>query len=358
MQIKLPSDTYHVLLNTLGAELNSYSNPSGNEYVWNSDPAYWLRSSPLLFPTVGNVRNGETVIKDHIYQMPKHGFCKESEFEVTEQTENSVTFLLKANEETLKHYPYDFELYLSYHLNGSTLSMDYRVINKDSDIMYYHIGAHPGFMCPVNNGENIENAKVLDYSVIKHIEEPYSQTGGIAVLKGNLAPDGAVVKRSAVLKEMLVHKGPAKVFNSEEEAIEAIMGKKIVEGDVVVIRYEGPKGGPGMREMLSPTSAICGMGLDTSVALITDGRFSGATKGAAIGHVSPEAAEGGNIALVEDGDIISIDITNGNLDLLVSDEELAKRRSNLKPVEPKVKEGYLARYAKLVSSASSGAVFK
>ena len=207
-------------------------------------------------------------------------------------------------------------------------------------------------------GENIENAKVLDYSVIKHIEEPYSQTGGIAVLKGNLAPDGAVVKRSAVLKEMLVHKGPAKVFNSEEEAIEAIMGKKIVEGDVVVIRYEGPKGGPGMREMLSPTSAICGMGLDTSVALITDGRFSGGTKGAAIGHVSPEAAEGGNIALVEDGDIISIDITNGNLDLLVSDEELAKRRSNLKPVEPKVKEGYLARYAKLVSSASSGAVFK
>ena len=207
-------------------------------------------------------------------------------------------------------------------------------------------------------GENIENAKVLDYSVIKHIEEPYSQTGGIAVLKGNLAPDGAGVKRSAVLKEMLVHKGPAKVFNSEEEAIEAIMGKKIVEGDVVVIRYEGPKGGPGMREMLSPTSAICGMGLDTSVALITDGRFSGATKGAAIGHVSPEAAEGGNIALVEDGDIISIDITNGNLDLLVSDEELAKRRSNLKPVEPKVKEGYLARYAKLVSSASSGAVFK
>ena len=207
-------------------------------------------------------------------------------------------------------------------------------------------------------GENIENAKVLDYSVIKHIEEPYSETGGIAVLKGNLAPDGAVVKRSAVLKEMLVHKGPAKVFNSEEEAIEAIMGKKIVEGDVVVIRYEGPKGGPGMREMLSPTSAICGMGLDKSVALITDGRFSGATKGAAIGHVSPEAAEGGNIALVQDGDVISIDILNGNLDLLVSDEELTKRREVLKPVEPKVKEGYLSRYAKLVSSASTGAVYK
>ena len=207
-------------------------------------------------------------------------------------------------------------------------------------------------------GENIENAKVLDYSVIKHIEEPYSETGGIAVLKGNLALDGAVVKRSAVLKEMLKHKGSAKVFNSEEEAIEAILGKKIVEGDVVVIRYEGPKGGPGMREMLSPTSAICGMGLDKSVALITDGRFSGATKGAAIGHVSPEAAEGGNIALVQDGDVISIDILNGNLDLLVSDEELTKRREVLKPVEPKVKEGYLSRYAKLVSSASTGAVYK
>ena len=206
--------------------------------------------------------------------------------------------------------------------------------------------------------ENIKDAKVLDYSVIKHIEEPYSQTGGIAILKGNLAPDGAVVKRSAVLKEMLTHKGPAKVFDSEEEAIEAILGKKIVKGDVVVIRYEGPKGGPGMREMLSPTSAICGMGLDSCVALITDGRFSGATKGAAIGHVSPEAADGGNIALVQDGDIISIDISNGNLDLLVTDEELAKRKENLKPFEPKVKEGYLSRYARLVSSASSGAVFR
>ena len=207
-------------------------------------------------------------------------------------------------------------------------------------------------------GENIEKAKVLDYSVIKHIEEPYSETGGIAVLKGNLALDGAVVKRSAVLKEMLIHKGPAKVFDSEEEAIGAILGNKIVKGDVVVIRYEGPKGGPGMREMLSPTSAICGMGLDTSVALITDGRFSGATKGAAIGHVSPEAADGGNIALVKDGDIISIDIINGTLDLLVSNEELENRRKLLKPLEPKVKEGYLARYSKLVSSASTGAVYK
>lgn len=206
--------------------------------------------------------------------------------------------------------------------------------------------------------ENIENTKVLDYSVIKHIEEPYSAVGGIAILKGNLAVDGAVVKRSAVREEMLKHEGPAKVFNSEEEAIEAILGKKIVSGDVVVIRYEGPKGGPGMREMLSPTSAIAGMGLDSSVALITDGRFSGATKGAAIGHVSPEAAEGGTIALVQDGDIISIDLLKGNLDLLVSDYELEVRRKNLVPVEPKIKEGYLSRYAKLVSSASSGAVYK
>ncbi len=207
-------------------------------------------------------------------------------------------------------------------------------------------------------GENIEGIKVLDYSVIKHIEEPHSVTGGIAVLKGNLAKDGAVVKRSAVLKEMLKHEGSAKVFNSEEDAIEAILGKQIVEGDVVVIRYEGPKGGPGMREMLSPTSAICGMGLDSSVALITDGRFSGATKGAAIGHVSPEACEGGVIALVENGDKISIDILAGKLDLLVSDEVLEERRRNLKAVEPKVKEGYLARYAKLVTSASTGAVYR
>ena len=207
-------------------------------------------------------------------------------------------------------------------------------------------------------GENIENAKVLDYSVIKHIEEPYSQTGGIAVLKGNLAPDGAVVKRSAVLKEMLVHKGPAKVFNSEEEAIEAIMGKKIVEGDVVVIRYEGPKGGPGMREMLSPTSAICGMGLDTSVALITDGRFSGASRGASIGHVCPEAAVGGPIALVEEGDIIEINIPANTLNVRVSDEEMARRKAAWTPREPKVTTGYLARYAALVTDASKGAVLQ
>ena len=207
-------------------------------------------------------------------------------------------------------------------------------------------------------GENIEGKKVKDYSIVRPIEEPYSETGGIAILRGNLAKDGAVVKRSAVEKEMLKHKGPARVYDSEEEAIEAIMGKQIKAGDVIVIRYEGPKGGPGMREMLSPTSAIAGMGLDKEVALITDGRFSGATKGASIGHVSPEAAEGGVIALVEEGDIISIDINAGKLELEVSDEELEGRRKSLKPVEPKVTEGYLARYAKLVSSASTGAVFK
>lgn len=207
-------------------------------------------------------------------------------------------------------------------------------------------------------GENIEGKKVKDYSIVRPIEEPYSETGGIAILRGNLAKDGAVVKRSAVAPEMLKHKGTARVYDSEEEAIEAIMGKQIKAGDVIVIRYEGPKGGPGMREMLSPTSAIAGMGLDKEVALITDGRFSGATKGASIGHVSPEAAEGGVIALVEEGDIISIDINAGKLELEVSDEELEGRRKRLKPVEPKVTEGYLARYAKLVSSASTGAVFK
>ena len=207
-------------------------------------------------------------------------------------------------------------------------------------------------------GENTEGKHVLNYDIVRPIDNPYSQTGGIAILRGNLAVDGAVVKRSAVAPEMLKHEGPARVFNSEEEAIAAIMGKKIVAGDIVVIRYEGPKGGPGMREMLSPTSAIAGMGLDKEVALITDGRFSGATKGASIGHVSPEAAEGGVIALVEEGDIISIDINEGKLELKVSDEVLAERRKNLKPVEPKVKDGYLARYAKLVTSASTGAVFK
>ena len=176
-------------------------------------------------------------------------------------------------------------------------------------------------------GENIKDCTVLDYNVIRPIDNPYSQTGGIAVLKGNLAPDGSVVKRSAVAKEMLQHEGPAKVYNSEEEAIEAIYTGKIVKGDVVVIRYEGPKGGPGMREMLSPTSAICGMGLDKDVALITDGRFSGATRGAAIGHVSPEAVEGGPIAFVQDGDIISIDIDKCQINFKVSEEELAELKA-------------------------------
>jgi len=205
-------------------------------------------------------------------------------------------------------------------------------------------------------GENIEGCTVLDYTVIRPIDDPYSKTGGIAVLKGNLAVDGSVVKRSAVAKEMLQHEGPAKVFDSEEEAIDAIYKGKIVKGDVVVIRYEGPKGGPGMREMLSPTSAICGMGLDKDVALITDGRFSGATRGAAIGHVSPEAMEGGPIAFVKDGDIIEIDIEKCVLNIKVSDEEIAKRKEGWTPNEPRVKTGYLRRYSKLVSSAIQGAV--
>ncbi len=205
-------------------------------------------------------------------------------------------------------------------------------------------------------GENIKNSPVLDYEVIRPLDNPYSETGGIAVLKGNLAVDGSVVKRSAVAPEMLKHSGPAKVFDSEEEAISAIYDGKIVKGDVVVIRYEGPKGGPGMREMLSPTSAICGMGLDKDVALITDGRFSGATRGAAIGHVSPEAVEGGPIAFIKDGDIIEIDIDNCRLDLKVSEEELNKRKEGWTPNEPKIKTGYLRRYSKLVSSAIQGAV--
>ena len=204
--------------------------------------------------------------------------------------------------------------------------------------------------------ENLESVVNRNEAIIRPIDAPFSQSGGIAVLKGNLAPDGCVVKQAAVSPEMMKHEGPARVFNSEEEAIEAIYGKKIVSGDVVVIRYEGPKGGPGMREMLNPTSAICGMGLGESVALITDGRFSGATRGASIGHVSPEAASGGNIALVEEGDIIAIDIPNCSIELKVSDEELARRKAAWVCPEPKVQTGYLARYAKLVSSADKGAI--
>ncbi|WP_370744857.1 dihydroxy-acid dehydratase [Ruminococcus callidus] len=204
--------------------------------------------------------------------------------------------------------------------------------------------------------ENIRGCINKNTDIIRPIDQPYSETGGIAVLKGNLAPDRCVVKRSAVAKEMLVHKGPAKVFNSEEEAIAAITGGKIVKGDVVVIRYEGPAGGPGMREMLSPTSAIAGMGLDKDVALITDGRFSGATRGAAIGHVSPEAVNGGTIAYVQDGDIISIDIPNHSIQLEVSDEELAERKKTTKILVKENLTGYLKRYSKMVSSADQGAI--
>mgnify|MGYP001635062145 FL=1 len=204
--------------------------------------------------------------------------------------------------------------------------------------------------------ENIKGCINKNTDIIRPIDQPYSETGGIAVLKGNLAPDRCVVKRSAVAKEMLVHKGPAKVFNSEEEAIAAITGGKIVKGDVVVIRYEGPAGGPGMREMLSPTSAIAGMGLDKDVALITDGRFSGATRGAAIGHVSPEAVNGGTIAYVQDGDMISIDIPNHSIQLEVSDEELAERKKTTKILVKENLTGYLKRYSKMVSSADKGAI--
>ena len=207
-------------------------------------------------------------------------------------------------------------------------------------------------------GENIEGVVNKDPEVIRPIDNPYTPTGGLAVLKGNLAPDGSVVKRSAVVDEMLVHEGPARVFDCEEDAIAAIKGGKIVAGDVVVIRYEGPKGGPGMREMLNPTSAIAGMGLGSSVALITDGRFSGASRGASIGHVSPEAAVGGPIALVEEGDLIQIDIPNLSIHLDVSDEELAKRKENWTPREPKVTTGYLARYAAMVTSGNRGAILE
>ena len=207
-------------------------------------------------------------------------------------------------------------------------------------------------------GENIEHVVNRNPEVIRPIDNPYSETGGIAVLKGNLAPDSGVVKRSAVVPEMMVHEGPARVFDCEEDAIAAIKGGKIVAGDVVVIRYEGPKGGPGMREMLNPTSAIAGMGLGSSVALITDGRFSGASRGASIGHVSPEAAVGGPIALVEEGDIIKINIPENTLMVDISDEEMEKRRKNWQPREPKVTSGYLRRYANMVTSGSTGAILK
>ncbi len=205
-------------------------------------------------------------------------------------------------------------------------------------------------------GENIAHHPVLDHEIIRPVENPYRNRGGLAILRGNLAPDGAVVKESAVAPEMLEHTGPAVLFNSEEEAVEAIWGKKIKKGDIIVIRYEGPKGGPGMREMLSPTSSIAGMGLDKDVALITDGRFSGASRGASIGHVSPEAMAGGLIGLLQDGDTIHIDIPNRVLEVQLTEEEIAKRRETFVLPEPKEKTGYLSRYAKLVTSANTGAV--
>jgi len=207
-------------------------------------------------------------------------------------------------------------------------------------------------------GEHLRGRSVLRRDVIRSLEDPYSASGGLAILWGNLAPEGAVVKKSAVVPEMMSHRGPARVFDGEEEAVAAIMGGRIKPGDVVVIRYEGPKGGPGMREMLAPTSALAGMGLDREVALLTDGRFSGATRGAAIGHISPEAAQGGPLAMVREGDPIAIDIARRTIDLLVEEGELAARRAAWRPPEPRVKKGYLARYARLVTSAGTGAVFR
>ena len=207
-------------------------------------------------------------------------------------------------------------------------------------------------------GANLKGVAVLNREVIRPLNNPYTKEGGIAILRGNLAPDGAVVKQSAVAENMLVNESKARVFDTEDDAIAAILGGKIKAGDIVVIRYEGPKGGPGMREMLAPTSAIAGMGLDTTVALLTDGRFSGGTRGAAIGHISPEAAEGGPIGLVKEGDIIAIDIPKKTINLKVSSDELKKRQKAFKPRQPAIKSGYLARYAKLVTSASTGAIFK
>ena len=232
----------------------------------------------------------------------------------------------------------------------------YAVMNELSELGLLHLDCMT--VTGKTVGENIKGVENKDTSVIRPLDNPYSKTGGLAVLKGNLAPDGGVVKRSAVAEEMMVHEGPARVFDCEEDAIAAIKGGKIVAGDVVVIRYEGPKGGPGMREMLNPTSAIAGMGLGSSVALITDGRFSGASRGASIGHVSPESAVGGPIALIEEGDIIAIDIPNMKLDVKVSEEELEARRTKWQPREPKVTSGYLARYASMVTSGNRGAVLE
>ncbi len=238
-----------------------------------------------------------------------------------------------------------------YHAGGVSA-----VIKELIDCGYYDGSAMT--VLGVSMADAVQNAIIRNKTVIHSCAEPYSKTGGIAILRGNIAPDGAVVKRAAVLEAMMRHSGPAKVFESEDDAIKAIYGMQIQPGDVVVIRYEGPKGGPGMREMLGPTSAIAGMGLDSTVALITDGRFSGASRGAAIGHVSPEAARGGNIALIQTGDIIEIDIPAGTLNVNVSNAELEQRKKSWQPPEPKIKKGYLARYERMVSSAAEGAVVK
>mgnify|MGYP000130279007 CR=1 FL=1 len=253
---------------------------------------------------------------------------------------------------------------------GAKYLLDIRPAGKWPAECFYYAGGVPAIMEEIKDqlhldvmtvtgktvGENIADAVNKNPEVIRPVDHPYSKTGGLAVLKGNLAPDGSVVKRSAVCDEMMVHEGPARVFDCEEDAIAAIKGGKIVAGDVVVIRYEGPKGGPGMREMLNPTSAIAGMGLGSSVALITDGRFSGASRGASIGHVSPEAAVGGPIALVEEGDLIRINIPELKLELAVPDEELSARKAKWQPREPKVTTGYLKRYASLVTSGNRGAI--
>lgn len=232
----------------------------------------------------------------------------------------------------------------------------YAVMNELAELGLLHLDCMT--VTGKSVGENIKGCENKNPEVIRPLDNPYSATGGLAVLKGNLAPEGSVVKRSAVAPEMMVHEGPARVFDCEEDAIAAIKGGKIVAGDVVVIRYEGPKGGPGMREMLNPTSAIAGMGLGSTVALITDGRFSGASRGASIGHVSPEAAVGGTIALVEEGDIIKINIPEMKLELDVPQDVLDKRKAQWQPRQPKVTEGYLARYAQMVTSGAKGAVMK
>ena len=238
--------------------------------------------------------------------------------------------------------------------NAGGISAILKELSKRKDLLKTNLKTITGKTL----GENIKDAQMADGDVIRSIDNPFSENGGLVILFGNLAENGAIVKTAAVTEEMLVHKGPARIYNSQDEALKGIKNKEIKAGDVVVIRYEGPKGGPGMPEMLSPTSAIMGMGLGNKVALITDGRFSGGTRGACIGHVSPEAAEGGMIAIIENGDIISIDIPNKKLEVELSKEEIEKRFNELEPFKPKITKGYLGRYAKMVTSANTGAILK